>query len=140
MAETLTDSLSGKTDTTGLTTLISITKDSFVVGLAPADDNAPTGEVVGYRWENPDTTIWEQGAGEFIQGAGATPSTIARTTVYNNSDGTTAPITMPSGTKNVFLVPSAQGINDIAGSATYFEVSEPQTAEAGDLWLDEDFD
>lgn len=53
-----------------------------------------------------DGSAWEVGLGTYTSSG----NTLARTTVYSNSNGNTTPITLSGGIKNVFGVLAAEGI------------------------------
>jgi len=59
-----------------------------------------------------DGAAWEVGLGTYT----STGNTLARTTVYSNSNGNTSPITLSAGTKNVFSPMPADGIITVNGS------------------------
>jgi hypothetical protein len=59
-----------------------------------------------------DGAAWEVGLGTYT----STGNTLARTTVYSNSNGNTSPITLTVGTKNVFSPMPADGIITVNGS------------------------
>jgi hypothetical protein len=53
-----------------------------------------------------DGSAWEVGLGTYTSSG----NTLARTTVYSNSNGNTSPITLSGGVKNVFAILAAEGI------------------------------
>jgi hypothetical protein len=53
-----------------------------------------------------DGSDWEVGLGTYTSSG----NTLARTTVYSNSNGNTSPITLSGGVKNVFSILAAEGI------------------------------
>ena len=63
-----------------------------------------------------DGAAWEVGIGTYT----ASGTTLARTTVLSNSSGTTSPITLSAGSKNVFLTyPAEKSVNlDASGNVS----------------------
>ena len=66
-------------------------------GTVTFDTGIGTGNTTYYAIHNQGTAEWEVGLGTL---SGAT--TLERTTVLDNSDGNTSPITLSAGTKDVF--------------------------------------
>lgn len=106
MALVLKDRISETTTTTGTGSLT----------LAGATPGFQAFSVIG----NGNTTYycivndaaWEVGLGTYASSG----NTLARTTVYATSSGTTSPITLTAGTKNVFATLPADGIITVSGS------------------------
>lgn len=61
-----------------------------------------------------DGSAWEVGLGTYTSSG----NTLARTTVYSNSNGNTSPITLSGGVKNVFGTLASDGIVTSAGIST----------------------
>lgn len=96
---------------------------SFTVGTAPTGFRTPAtagvadATVVTYTAQSADFTQWEVGRGAYT----ASGTTIARTTVYDNSSGTTSAITF-SNAPLVWLDFVAQDIaNPITQAASLFD-------------------
>jgi hypothetical protein len=108
MALVLKDRISETTTTTG----------TGAIALAGATSGFQAFSVIG----NGNTTYycitdgsaWEVGLGTYTSSG----NTLARTTVYSNSNGNTTPITLSGGIKNVFGVLAADGIVTSAGIST----------------------
>lgn len=107
MALVLKDRISETTTTSGTGTITLAGATSGFVAFSTIGDGNTTYYCIT------DGSAWEVGLGTYASSG----NTLARTTVYSNSNGNTSPITLSGGLKNVFGVLPADGIITVSGTS-----------------------
>ena len=104
MALVLNDRVKQTTTTLGTGAM---TFASSVVGFETFAQGIGNSNTTYYAIHNQGTTEWEVGLGTLD----GTSANLARTTVIDNSDGNTSPITLSSGTKDIFCtLPASKAV------------------------------
>ncbi len=107
MALVLKDRISETTTTSGTGTITLAGATSGFVAFSTIGDGNTTYYCIT------DGSAWEVGLGTYTSSG----NTLARTTVYSNSNGNTSPITLSGSIKNVFGVLPADGIITVSGTS-----------------------
>ena len=107
MALVLKDRISETTTTTGTGTITLAGATSGFQAFSVIGDGNTTYYCIT------DGVAWEVGLGTYASSG----NTLARTTVYSNSNGNTSPITLGAGVKNVFATLPADGIITVSGTS-----------------------
>ena len=127
IAHAIADRARQQTTTTGTGTLSLGTVPSGARGIVAS---VGTGKTVRYHIYASDGT-WESGEG--VAAAG-TPDTLSRVTVFANSAGTTAKITLPTGTHTVDVTLESRSVNEMTPRS--LSLGNGLTFSAGVLTID----